>query len=688
LETIKGFSKLWPEASLSGLSLKQSKYLSWWLSGLVTVADWIGSNTEWFKPEGANCSLQDYLESRRPIAEEAVNKSGIIPPDITETSIFESDGDFLPRPMQSTCLDVSLTDDPMLVIIEDETGAGKTEAAMMLAQRMLLAGKGQGSYFALPTMATADAMFSRVSEQIGKIFRSPPTITLAHGRAGLSEDFIDIQQGRPNAPEDIGCTEWLSDHRRRSLLANVGVGTIDQALLSVLPVKFQTLRHFGLASKILVVDEAHELGEAYIATILKNLLELHRQAGGSAILLTATLPLSLRQELMEVYEGEDDGDPSYPSLTVAGGEAHRDFSQETNAKGVVRVERLTTSDEALHLIKEKTAQGASCVWVRNAVDDAIAAVKALREEGIEADLLHARYCLGDRKRIEENVRSIFGKNGNRREGRVLVGTQILESSLDLDFDVMVSDLAPMAGLIQRAGRLWRHMDLRPACQRPVAEPVLYVLSPDPDQVDDQYWLNKTLESGAYVYPHDLMWRTAYYIFEKGEIIAPSGIRNLIEKSYGDDLATPHHLEKSELDRIGKDASHGAIAHQNTVNIDQGYRKGGLDHDDAKYPTRLGEEQITLVLARFEGDQLAPYFGAANEWAMSEVSVAKKKIEKLNISLPDQEGDLIATITSDWPKWKKYSYRLCPVAADGQICDGLYYDPDLGLLLSHANSPEG
>ncbi|MBL4556870.1 MAG: DEAD/DEAH box helicase [Rhodobacteraceae bacterium] len=177
----------------------------------------------------------------------------------------------------------------MLAIIEDETGAGKTEAALILAQRMLLAGKGRGLFVALPTMATADAMFRRTVQVVGKLFGMGATLTLAHGRAGLSVDFRDIVDAAVKSEDDATCSQWLSESRRRALLADVGVGTIDQALLAVLPVKFQTLRHFGLSSKILIVDEVHELGEPYIGAELEALLRMHKAAGGSAILLTATL---------------------------------------------------------------------------------------------------------------------------------------------------------------------------------------------------------------------------------------------------------------------------------------------------------------------------------------------------------------------------------------------------------------
>lgn len=261
--TIIAFATLWPDAALTGLTSKDVMRLSWWLSGLVTTADWIGSNTDWFPAQAPELSLTDYLRDCRERAQRALLGTGIMAPHPSDRTVFDWPD---LRPMQQACTRVPLPHGPALSIIEDETGAGKTEAALMLAHRMLLDGRGQGLFFALPTMATADAMFSRVSKSIGKMFETSPSVTLAHGRADLSEDYKDIVKGRPNAPEDIGCTGWLSDSRRRALLANVGVGTIDQALLAVLPVRFQTLRHFGLSSKILIVDEVHELGEAYMST--------------------------------------------------------------------------------------------------------------------------------------------------------------------------------------------------------------------------------------------------------------------------------------------------------------------------------------------------------------------------------------------------------------------------------------
>lgn len=674
-ELVQAVCALWPDASLESLSEQQATDLSWWLPGFCTAADWIGSNSGWFPPQPAIRGLADYLVSARQRAQKAVAKAGLMPPKPVNTALF----DFALRPMQQACATVALTEGPMLAVIEDETGAGKTEAALLLAQRMLCAGKGRGIFFALPTMATADAMFRRAADVVGSLFDHPPTVTLAHGRSGLSVEFHDVIVGASRSEDSPICTEWLAESRRRALLADVGVGTIDQALLAVLPVKFQTLRAFGLSSKILIVDEVHELGEPYIGAELEALLKLHRAAGGSAILLTATLPLKQRERLLAIYGGQG-ADRAYPALSVARGEHRADFPQQTGAKGVVGVDRIARMGDAVTLLVEKSRQGAACVWVRNAVDDAIAAVQALRDQGIAAQVLHARFTLWDRKRIEREVTRRVGKGGSGRQGFVLVGTQVLESSLDFDFDVMVSDLAPMAALIQRVGRLWRHMGDHPAGDRPVDRPLLSLLCPDPDQVSDDTWLQGTLDRGAYVYPLADQWRTARVLLREGEIKAPSRLRALIEAVHGEAAdPLPEPLLAADAEAEGKGMAQRSHARQNIVAFEDGYRMAGNANADADYPTRLGEPQRTLVLARQVAGRLVPWADeeGAQGWALSEVSARMTRLDAL--PLPDQGNAEIRAVTKDWPDWKVGAVRVCPVGDDGEICPGLRYSADFGLM---------
>lgn len=674
LAAIAAFITLWPNARLGEMSEEDAQALSWWFSGLVSAADWVGSNVAWFEATEPTLSLDLYLETARIKAITAVQAAGLAGVKTSPNRLF----DFDLRPMQAACKEIPLPDGPMLAVIEDETGAGKTEAALILAQRMMLAGKGRGLFFALPTMATADAMFDRAAKALGKMFATKPSLTLAHGRAGLSQTFRDVVEGNANAPEDIGCTEWLADNRRRALLADVGVGTVDQALLSVLPVKWQTLRHFGLSSKILIIDEVHELGEPYIDVALTQLLRMHRRAGGSAILLTATLPLAQRRRLMEVYDAAAGDDPAYPALTLSGGAARRDLPQTTGARGAVRVERLADADAAVEVLVKAAGQGAACVWVRNAVDDAIAAVALLRARGVHARLLHARFALGDRKRIEAQLLGCLGKNGQGRDGQVFVCTQVFESSLDADVDVMVSDLAPMAALVQRAGRLWRHMELRPQAGRPVPEPVLHVVSPDPADVPDGRWLSRVLDRGAHVYGAHLQWRTADHLFRVGHIVAPSGLRGLIEPVHGLGAApVPEALERAEMEGEGKAYAAAALGWQNVVMLEEGYAMGGQAQDDTEYPTRLGQPQRVLVLARRGAGAMEPLFDGVEGWALSEVTASAARLSGL--ALPDQNAPDIAAITALWPDWKRKQTTLCPLDEGGGICEGLFYSPDLGLV---------
>ena len=673
---VRDVAALWPGASLDGLTRRQAVRLGWWLAGLTNVADWVGSNADWFPAHEAEASLTEYLELARDRARQFVPVAGLGGAEALAGPLFE----FQPRPMQVAAAGADLPEGPVLAVIEDETGAGKTEAAVILAQRMLLAGKGRGLFFGLPTMATADAMFGRAASFAGRLMRDP-TMTLAHGRAGLSVPFRDLVAGRAEAGEDVTATAWLADNNRRALLADIGIGTIDQALLAVMRARFSALRFWGLSSKILIVDEAHEIqGDGYMAVLLETLLRVHAGQGGSAILLSATLPVAARDRLNLAFaEGagrqvRTDASRAYPALSVNG--AVQGVRALDSAKGIVGIGRLPKFDNALNILEDSSKEGAACLWVRNAVDDAIQAVEALR---VRASLLHARFALCDRKRIEAAELARFGRDGVDRAGRVLVATQVVESSLDLDFDVMVSDLAPMAALIQRAGRLWRHMDRRPQNTRPRPSPVLHVLSPDPDQVADDLWLRRVLDRGAFTYPLDLQWRAARAIFSAGSIDAPGGLRDLIEAGLTDG-ELPQVLDQAERDRIGKSYAQSDLAEQNLINLASPYRRIKGFSDEADFPTRLGREQRALVLARITDKGLLPLEGevwSAETRQYAEVSAAAYKLDRL--PLPDQMTPEVSAVKEGWPDWMQTRLIVCPLGEAGAICEGLTYDRERGLI---------
>lgn len=684
---------LFPGAALGAMRHGEARRLSWLVSGLTVIADWIGSNDIWFPFAAPDDDLTSYRARAQAQAEIAVSAAGLgrAEPRLTDPRTLLD----LPglRPMQAATAEAPLPDGPVMGLIEDATGAGKTEAALILAQRMMQAGKGGGLYFALPTMATANAMFARLRPILGRMFDGRPSLALAHGRSALSDDFAEVLGNDGARAQDAGCAAWLADDRRRALLADIGVGTVDQALMAVLPTRFHTLRLAALSGRILIVDEAHAY-DPYMKGQLETLLRFQAMLGGSAIVMTATLPTPMRRAYARAFlkgAGSDTA-PSesadYPALTVLGGEtAHRAVAPVPATVRRVAVSRLPTAENAVETLAAGARAGAACVWVRNAVDDAIAAVKALRAAGVAADLFHARFAMCDRLAVEQRQLERFGKAGAGRRGSVLVATQVVEASLDLDFDVMVSDLAPVGALIQRAGRLWRHMDLRPADARPVPGPHLHVVSPDPADVTDAHWLHGVLEAGAWVYATDAQWRTADGLFRAGEIAAPNGLRALIEAVHGEEIGPlPAPLEQASREAEGTRYADAALAHTNTVSPVRGYGDTADTVDDQRFPTRLGTEQVTLILTRRGANGLECWARAdsrARAEALSEVQISRSRYEALP-ERPAQDTDEIAEFIRPWKAWRKKlmeagALAVAVVGEGGHICEGLRYDAEMGLL---------
>ena len=249
-----------PGASLDAVTESAARRLAWVLSGLTVQADWIGSNPEWFGPQDAGTPIASYWKQALARAETAIVAAGLhCARPSPEGAVRVLPATTGLRPMQAAVGEIDLPDGPVLALIEDATGAGKTEAALILAARMMEAGKGDGFFFALPTMATSNAMLARLEGIVPRLFDGRPALALTHGRAGMNERFRQIQ-GRDGSDPSGGpsCGSWLADDRRRILLADAGVGTIDQALMAVLPTRFNTLRLRALSGHILIVDEAHE----------------------------------------------------------------------------------------------------------------------------------------------------------------------------------------------------------------------------------------------------------------------------------------------------------------------------------------------------------------------------------------------------------------------------------------------
>lgn len=414
---------------------KASIRASWLLSGFSVLCDWLGSDVRWFPFWDKPCSLGDYWPCALEKAERAVQESGLLP---AASSVFTAFTGLFPKiaepsPLQRYVERISLGDGPQMFILEDITGSGKTEAALVLAHRLMAQGLADGVYMGLPTMATANQMYERLGKCYRRLFadNANPSLMLAHSARDLHEGFrasvFLASQARDQAyqaDEETAsqhCTAWLADHRKASLFADIGVGTIDQALLSVLHVKHHTLRLLGLSRKVLIVDEVHAC-DTYMAELLARLLEFHAALGGSAILLSATLPLAMRYKFVEAFAaGTREAAPKvgfgsplrrtlpetvmpkpnkddYPLATHLTGGRLEETSVEARQFVSRRVEArlLHEPEDAIKRLIEISNSGRCACWLRNSVKDALDAYAELKPKlGERVFLFHARFGLAD-----------------------------------------------------------------------------------------------------------------------------------------------------------------------------------------------------------------------------------------------------------------------------------------------------
>jgi CRISPR-associated endonuclease/helicase Cas3 len=652
---------------------------SWLLAGLCVLADWLGSNQVWFPyQENQRWSIEDYWNCHAARqAEKAVVEAGILPSPVSSTTGFKALTQlrYDPTPVQSWAESVMLPGGPLLILIEDMTGSGKTEAALILAHRLMAAGRARGLYLALPTMATANAMFARLQDCYRRMFapEARPSLVLSHGRTrddprfrasivATADRALPARQGNSEEADSASeCPAWLADDRRKAFLTDIGAGTIDQALLAVLPAKHQSLRLLGLSRQVLIVDEAHAY-DAYMGTELDRLVGFQAALGGHTVILSATLPAETKQRLATAYyRALDPNDKtlpegSYPSVTLLSPAEARTEPKPPRAdlRRQISVRRISGIEAAVQRIAAAARAGATVGWIRNTVDDAIAAQSLLRDAGLEAGLFHARFAFGDRYVIEEDVVHRFGKQGSAedRRGRVLVATQVIEQSLDLDFDLIISDLAPIDLLLQRAGRLWRH----PGRQRPIIGPELAILSPDPDGPVTADWIKALLPKTGTVYAdHVLLWRSAKLLLDADRIRVPEDVKALIEGAYGPDCerGAPEALTQLRQKAVGDAKAERSFAEQNLLRLEPGYSLGNdAWRDEMKVMTRLGNEMRILRLARWNGEDLEPWCDDPDPrraWALSEVTVRSNRLS----GVPAPTGRLREAVDAARLGWGRY-----------------------------------
>jgi CRISPR-associated endonuclease/helicase Cas3 len=683
------------------------------LSGLTSFADWIGSNEDWF-PFGSpdDCEdLQEWFRKRRASADQALDAIGweTRTPLSSEAKSFEQVFGFAPRPVQQAVAD-ALADvrEPAILLVEAPMGEGKTEAALFAHLELQRRLGHRGLYVALPTKATGNAMFKRTLEFLRKQGTNRTLdLQLVHGAKLLNDTFqklrvSDIHDSTPGG--EVRAGEWFTN-KKKALLSEYGVGTVDQALLTILPVRHNFMRLWGLANRVVVFDEIHAY-DAYTGTLLVHLLRWVLALGSSVVLLSATLSPSIRRKLAQVVNADlPEQEAEYPRLSVfrSGAVIQRHFEADPTRRLTLRLQGIPSDLLSMRSTLEvNLAHGGLGLALVNTVQRAQDLYRIFPEgepleregqrvgkrlfDGTEVFLFHARFPADRRQQREEQVLQTFGVSGNRDGRKILIATQVAEQSLDLDFDLIATDLAPIDLVLQRAGRLWRHARKF----RPVSEPILLVAGLAGDEPPS---FGKPLWWGA-VYREDILLRTWTLLRDgqRQDLTLPAEIDVLVQKVYEEQVDVPEslreRLEKALVAEEGEAIAHTGQAHQAIIGLpdDASWNDPSrfvlYDEDEPGVhrtlmaQTRLGEDSVVAIPLWPEdgfASETTPDFVQSKAWFLRGVSLTRKGVVKKLQKLGVPEG------------WKKSSLlRNCfPLIlnTDGRWTEDATarLDDDLGLV---------
>ncbi len=605
-------------------------------AGLVQLADWLGSDTRFFPY--ADAGDADRSVFARSAAMRACEEIGI---DARPSRARQRGLDFaetfsvpLPRPMQLAAGDA---ESGPLVIVEAETGSGKTEAALWRYRSLFVAGRVDALYFALPTRVAASQIHARVLAFCRRTFDPPcpvvvralPGYAAADGERLIAlPAFEALWADRPD--DAVAHRRWAAESPKRFLAAPIAIGTIDQALLSTLQVRHAHLRHASLARSLLVIDEVHA-SDAYMSALTERLLDAHLQAGGEALLLSATLGARARERFIAIADRKSTGVPPdlatcaavpYPAIHDRDGLRAVAGSPERKPIEVALVDLIDDPTWIADAAIEAARDGAKVLIVRNTVPAAVAVARLvdadptargwlLAVNGVPT-LHHGRFSREDRPRLDAAVETVLGRQ--RPPGSsIVIGTQTLEQSLDIDADWLITDLCPMDVLLQRLGRLHRHR--RPSEARPTAYRSARVTVMLPKRGDLSPMLAKPIHGlgrfrrGGGVYADLRILEATRRLLRAGQLEIPADNRRLVEHATHPDVLSRMASEAgadwlrhgAEVD--GEAAAARSVAALQALDLDAPFT-GSAFADDARIATRLGASDLVVEFA----DQPSGPFG--------------------------------------------------------------------------------
>lgn len=586
-------------------------------AGLVMLADWIASDVRFF-PYRADPG-EDRLHFARDAAKRALSSIGLIPLRRQVPISFRDVFDFDPTPLQF-CLagEIRVEEQSRLILMESDTGSGKTEAALAWFFRLYAEEKVDGLYFALPTRVAARELYGRILRAFEKNFPGPenrpkPVLLAVPGYVRIDGELLALPDPRRTLWEDEPdhiCREhaWAAEHPKRFMAAPIAVGTIDQALLSALMVKHSLLRSVCLDRHLLVVDEVHA-SDLYMRMVLQSLLQAHLCRGGWALLLSATLGESACAEFFKrpsrpLSEAQE---RTYPAVVTLDDEIP---ISARGRKKTVRIEWIEGLDEesVLPLIHRALLEGARVFVICNTVGRANAMLRAVEASGFIPPAWvfsvnglccphHGRFARNDREIMDATVTERFGKNSNKGP-LLLIGTQTLEQSLDIDADWLITDPCPMDVLLQRLGRLQRHE--RPYRPRNYATPRVLIRGPKGFDIgvylDEKGRLRGPAGIGSVYADGRILQKTLDVLRACSEIVLPDDNRSLVENATHPDalkdLGMAWSKHRDELE--GKQLMELRLALTSTA---QEHPFGELRYpgSDERIFTRLGTHGIEICL---------------------------------------------------------------------------------------------
>lgn len=665
-----------------------------YLAGLCSVADWIGSSEENFPYHTEAVDLEKYFYQSVQRAKNAVDALQMKQPEMLSKTFADIFPSFQrPNPVQKAAIDgAMMMQHPMLMIVEAPMGEGKTEAALgayaQIASRYPL----RGFYFALPTQATGNMMLPRIENFLQHYLDAGAELHLLHGNADLNEAYRQLR-ARAVYDEEGGsglrASGWFTA-RKRGLLADYGVGTIDQALVGALRSKHLFVRIYGLSSKVLIIDEVHAY-DAYMSGLLEVLLSWLARLNTSVILLSATLPLKKRRQLMRAFNAEASVDETvqYPCVTTVGTDARVKAQSldglKSSTASIVPLP-LQNGDflPVLDLLGEKLADGGCAACIVNTVAQAQALYEAVKTRFPEDDVLlfHARFTLEKRLETERNVIERYGKNGSRPHRGIVVATQVIEQSLDIDFDIMLSALAPIDLVLQRLGRLHRHERKRPIRLK---ERILYLMAPETLDgtrtafgVDGYVYYPAILYKSASLFYRDGAWQTLHVEF-------PGTLSKLVEAVYDEDFSI-EAIEQWEREQEGKEGADLFVSRQYAIPFIDGFRTEDIaetldgmnnrlsdDPDEPAGSTRLGTEGVQLVIVPRDADLRAKNRSDVRRFYAQSVRVQTRWVVEhfKNVAAPKswQEEPLLRYCKSLYADEVLHSPK-----------QSAFYDPELGFFI--------